>query len=102
MRRRLSQDRKKRMSRVVSFAPERRRSEFRRRQNDELARILGARLRHVVSDLSLDATHANCITVTGRSKSYHGKQLATHALFTAAPGFEICNEIVVGDSPAAP
>jgi hypothetical protein len=33
--------------------------------------------------------------VTGRSKTYHGKQLATHALFTAAPGSEVRNHIVV-------
>jgi len=60
-----------------------------------LTRVLGAHLRHLVADLTVESCDRRCVTVTGRSKTYHGKQLATHALFHALPGVEVRNHIVV-------
>ncbi|MBA3314514.1 MAG: hypothetical protein H0T47_14665 [Planctomycetaceae bacterium] len=86
---------------MVSIASGKGRSKSRYANSDELTRVLGAELRHLVTDLSISARDKAAITVTGRSKSYHGKQLATHALFTAVPGVEIRNDITVCTGPDA-
>ena len=80
---------------MVSIATATNRSVAQASQTEELTRVLGAHLRHLVADLSVESCDKKCITVTGRSKTYHGKQLATHALFCAVPGVEVRNQIVV-------
>lgn len=80
---------------MVSLTSSTSRSDGQRGKTDELTRVLGAHLRHHIADLTVESSDKKCITVTGRSKTYHGKQLATHALFTAVPGVEVRNHIVV-------
>ncbi|HEX6985879.1 MAG TPA: hypothetical protein VF170_10895 [Planctomycetaceae bacterium] len=63
---------------------------------DDLARSLRTELRHRVTELAVHAADEEGLTVTGRSRTYYGKQLATHALLAAAPGVPLRNEIVVG------
>jgi hypothetical protein len=62
---------------------------------DELARSLRFGLRHQVSDLSVSAGSEE-LTVTGRSRTYYGKQLVTHAVRAAVPGVALRNEVIVG------
>ena len=62
---------------------------------DELSRNLCSGLRHQVSGLAVLGDDEE-LTVVGRSRTYYGKQLATHAVQTALPGVPLRNEIVVG------
>lgn len=47
-----------------------------------------------IQDLDV-ACVGNRVVVTGRSRTFYVKQLATQAVFTAAPGVKIANEIDV-------
>lgn len=47
-----------------------------------------------VKDLEIECSDDRVI-VTGCSRSYYVKQLATQAVFSAAPGVKLDNEIVV-------
>lgn len=82
---------------ILSLAPSTGRSEDHVSGSDDLTRVLGEQLRHRVADLAVESSGKKCITVTGRSKTYHGKQLATHALFLAVPGVAVRNDIIVRD-----
>jgi hypothetical protein len=59
-----------------------------------LLRRVDANTYHQVQDLDV-ACEGDCVVVTGRSRTYYVKQLATQAVLTAAPDVRIANEIVV-------
>ena len=55
---------------------------------------INAETHRQVKDLEI-AWMADRVIVTGRSRSYYVKQLATQAVFAAAPEAKLDNEIVV-------
>ena len=59
-----------------------------------LFRHINAETHRQVKDLEIECM-ADRVIVTGRSRSYYVKQMATQAVFAAAPGAKLDNEIVV-------
>ena len=63
-------------------------------REEALFRLIDAETHRQVKDLEIECK-ADRVIVTGRSRSYYVKQLATQAVFAAAPGAKLDNEIVV-------
>jgi len=63
-------------------------------RDEALLRQIDAKTYRQVQDLVV-ASDGDCVVVTGRSRTYYVKQLATHAVLSAAPDDRIANEIVV-------
>lgn len=80
----------------VGRAAERCDAALRNIEVDEVVGRICSRLRHQVTELRVDAAEGQSLTVTGRSRTYYGKQLVTHAFQAAAPGIALRNEVVVG------
>ena len=70
-------------------------SQTHRMDRDEvLLQQIDAKTYHQVQDLDV-ACEGDCVVVTGRSRTYYVKQLATQALQSSSPDIRIANEIVV-------
>jgi hypothetical protein len=63
-------------------------------RDEALLRQIDAKTYHQVQDLVV-ASEGDCVVVTGRSRTYYVKQLATQAVLSAAPDIKFANEIVV-------
>lgn len=59
-----------------------------------LARRVNATTYHQIQNLEVEC-EADRVVLTGRSRTYYMKQLATQAILTAAPEAKLHNEIVV-------
>ena len=63
-------------------------------RNETLLRQIDAKTHHQILDLDV-ATDGDSVIVTGRSRTYYVKQLATQAVLTSADEVNVVNDIEV-------
>ena len=67
---------------------------MRRTLTKQLIERVHSKTHFQVRDLEI-ACHGRCVRVTGTSRTYYVKQLATQAIQAACPGLQLENEISV-------
>lgn len=60
----------------------------------DLAQSVHSQTYGSIRDLEIDLFEGH-VVVTGRCRTYHQKQLVTHAVLSAEPSFTLQNEVVV-------